>query len=189
MDINLPTDVLRTFVAIADSGSFTQAAEQVYRTQSAVSQQVQRLEQSVGKSLFVREGRTTRLTNDGESLLGYARRILKLHDEAVSTFFQPDIEGTVSFGLADDYVTSFLAPILSRFASSHPRVQMEIRCEPSKQLVPLVERGKLDVALISCMPGMPQAQIVRQEQGVWAASEAYLIPEDEPIPLALFEPG
>ena len=189
MDTNLPTDVLRTFVAIADTGSFTKAAERVFRTQSAVSQQVQRLEQLLGKPLFVREGRMARLTNEGESLLGYARRILKLQDEAVSAFSQPDIEGTVSFGLADDYVTSFLPPILSKFAASHPRVQMEIRCEPSKQLVTLVEKGKLDVALISWMPGMPRGPVVRQEQGVWAASEAYVIPEDEPIPIALFEDG
>lgn len=189
MDINLPTDVLRSFVAVADTGSFTQAASRVFRTQSAISQQIQRLETSVGQTLLLREGRNTRLTAEGESLLGYARRILKLHDEAVSAIAEPDMEGVVRFGIPDDYAARFLPPILTSFAASYPRVKLELLCEPSTQLVPAIENGSLDVAIISWRQGMPQPEVVRREHGAWATSKDHLVHEDTVLPVALFEPG
>jgi DNA-binding transcriptional LysR family regulator len=122
MPLNLDTDLLRTFVAIADSGSFTRAGELVHRTQSAVSMQVKRLEEALGKPVFQRQGRTVALTAEGEALLGYARRILKLHEEAVATLTRPDLVGTVRIGIPDDYVMRFLPGILTRFAQAYPRV-------------------------------------------------------------------
>ncbi|MDA0239905.1 MAG: LysR family transcriptional regulator [Proteobacteria bacterium] len=189
MDINLPTDVLRSFVAVADTGSFTQAAGRVFRTQSAVSQQIQRLEASIGQTLLLREGRHARLTAEGESLLGYARRILKLHDEAVSAIAEPDMEGVVSFGMPDDYAAGFLPPILTSFAASYPRVRLELICEPSSQLVPAIQSGALDVAIISWRQGMPQPEVVRREHGAWATSKEHLVHEEDVLPVALFEPG
>src|SRR5699024_7858577 len=97
----LDTDVLRTFVTIAECGSFTRAARQVFRTPSALSMQIKRLEEMLGQTLFVREARQVRLTPEGEILLGYGRRLLKLNEEAVAQFLAPTISGRVGFGTTD----------------------------------------------------------------------------------------
>ncbi len=123
MDFN--TDLLRTFVAIADSGGFTRAAQLVHRTQSAVSMQMKRLEEGLKRPLFERDGRTVALTPEGEMLLQYARRILQLHEEAVSTITQPEMIGMVRIGTPDDY-GSFLPSILARYAQCYPKVQVEV---------------------------------------------------------------
>lgn len=189
MDANIPTDVLRSFVAIADTGSFTQAATQVFRTQSAVSQQINKLEDIVGRPVFLREGRSITLTTEGDSLLAYARRILKLHDEALAAIAEPDVEGIVRFGMPDDYVARFMPPILSRFARQYPRVQVELTCESSIKLAGKIADEVIDIALITVMPGLPRAEIVRRETVHWATSPHHLVHEEDPLPIAVFEPG
>ncbi len=187
--MNIPTEVLRSFVAIADTGSFTQAATQVLRTQSAVSQQIQKLEDLIGRAVFTRDGRTISLTGEGEALLAYARRILKLHDEAVAAIVEPDIEGSVRFGIPDDYVSRFMPPILAGFARSHPRVQIEITCAPSVRLAPMIAASEIDIALITATPGAPKMETVRREPVSWAVSPHHLIHEEDPLPVAVFQPG
>jgi DNA-binding transcriptional LysR family regulator len=187
MDINIPTDVLRTFVAIADTGSFTQAADKVFRTQSAVSQQVNKLEQTVGKDLFLREGRNVKLTPDGNEFVGYARRILKIHDEAVSVFTEPHLEGLVRFGIPDDYVEAFLPRILTSSAEAFPRIQFEIECQSSEDLVELLINDRLDIALITNHPGFPKGDIVSHQPVVWVTSPTHFVHEEDPMPVALFE--
>ncbi|MFQ5995266.1 MAG: LysR substrate-binding domain-containing protein [Acidiferrobacterales bacterium] len=189
MGANFDTDLLRTFVAIADSGSFTRAGEVVHRTQSAVSMQVKRLEDAVGKPVFEREGRSVALTPEGEALLGYARRILKLHEEAVATLTQPEMVGTVRVGTPDDYVLRFLPGILKRFAQAYPRVQVAVHCDPSASLIGLLETREIDLALITCGPGQERGEVVRRDPVVWATSERHLVHEEEPLPLALFQKG
>lgn len=189
MDINIPTDVLRTYVAIADTGSFTQAADRVFRTQSAVSQRVNRLEQAVGKALFVREGRAVRLTTDGGALLGYARRILKLHDEALTVIGEPDVEGQVRFGIPDDYAIKYLPPILSTYAAAYPRVELEVYCRPTTELLEMTGPGAPDICLISGGHGRPETEMVRSERTIWATSEKHFVHEEDPLPIALYEPG
>jgi DNA-binding transcriptional LysR family regulator len=186
---NLDTDLLRTLVAIADSGSFTRAGELVHRTQSAVSMQVKRLEEAVGKPVFQRDGRSVLLTSEGEALLGYARRILKLHEEAVATLMQPELVGTVRVGTPDDYVMRFLPGILTRFAQDYPRIQVEVHCDPSYALLPRLDQGELDLALVTCQPGKESGEILRREPTVWATSERHLAHEEDPLPLALFQKG
>jgi len=187
MDINIPTDVLRTFVAIADTGSFTQAADQVFRTQSAVSQQVNKLEKTIGKDLFSREGRSVKLTPDGNEFIGYARRILKLHDEAISVFAEPHLEGLVRFGIPDDYVEAYLQRILSSSAEAFPRIQFEIECQSSEELVEKLDQGRLDIALITNRPGFPKGDIVSRQAVVWVTSPTHFAHEEDPMPVALFE--
>jgi DNA-binding transcriptional LysR family regulator len=189
MTIQLDPDVLRTFVAIVDGGGFTQAAKQVHRTQSAVSMQVRRLEESLDQVLFERDGRGVRLAPDGEALLGYARRLLKLHDEAVAALTRPDLSGLVRIGTPDDYVDRFLPEILARFARAFPRVQVEVNCEPSVNLWRMLAEERLDLALITCRPGMESGEVLRREPVVWAAAERHLAYEQEPLPLALFQSG
>jgi len=188
MDVNIPTDVLRTFVAIADTGSFTSAADQVYRTQSAVSQQVNKLEQTVGKQLFERDGRKMKLTPSGSDFIGFARRILKLHDEAIAVFTEPHLEGLVRFGIPDDYVEAYLPQILSSSAEAFPRIQFEIECQSSEELVDELKQGRLDIVLITNRPDYPKGDIVSRQSVVWITSPTHLVHEEDPLPVALFEP-
>ncbi len=191
MTAQLDPDLLRTFVAIVDAGGFTQAAKQVHRTQSAVSMQVRRLEETLGRALFQRDGRGVQLAPDGEALLGYARRLLKLHDEAVATLSRPDLFGLVRIGTPDDYVDRFLPEILARFARAFPRVQVEVNCETSVNLHRLLAEERLDLAVVTagCTPGGETGEVLRREPIVWATAERHLAHELEPLPLALFQSG
>ena len=189
MPSTLDTDQLQTFVAIANTGGFTRAAEMVHRSQSAVSMQMKRLEESVGQPLFEKAGRGMRLTRDGEILLNYARRILKLHDEAVMTLRRPDMVGSVRIGIPDDYVAAYLPGILTSFASAYPMVQVEVICEPSEYLMASTQKGKVDLAIVTELPGNEKGQILRRESTVWATSRGHFAHEVEPLPLVLFQQG
>ncbi|MGE7993842.1 LysR substrate-binding domain-containing protein [Pseudomonas sp. NPDC089554] len=181
---SLDADVLRTFVAIAEQGGFTRAGEVVNRTQSAVSMQMKRLEEDIlQRQLFERDGRQVRLTAEGQVLLGYARRILKLHGEVFNTLRMPHMVGVVRIGTPDDYAMRFLPNILSSFAQRYPLIQVEVHCEPSKQLM---QRQDLDLTIITCEPGSEVGQLLRQERLVWAAAQGYCPQEQRPMPLAMF---
>ncbi len=130
----LDADQLKTFVAIADTGSFTRAAEIVFKTQSAVSMQMKRLEERVGRPLFGRDGRHAKLTEDGERLLDYARRIVRLNLECVASFADADLKGRIRLGVPDDYADRYLPEILARFAHSNPRAEVTVVCEPTPML-------------------------------------------------------
>lgn len=192
---NLPLleiDLLRTFVAIAESGSFSHAAKIVLRTPSAVSMQIKRLEELLGRSVFVRNGRAVHLTAEGEALLSYARRILRLSDEAVGLFRAPDIEGVVRFGTPDDFGTRFLPNILNRFAKSHPAVDIDVKVDMSTVLTDQVARGTLDLSLITTAYGADARQLgerVFTEPIVWAGLEGGVAYERRPLPVALSVKG
>jgi len=176
--------VLRTFVAIAEQGGFTRAGEVVNRTQSAVSMQMKRLEEDIlQRPLFEREGRQVRLTAEGQVLLGYARRILKLHGEVFNTLRMPHMVGLVRIGTPDDYAMRFLPSILSSFAKAYPLVQVEVHCDTSRQLM---LRKDLDLTIVTREPGNEIGQLLRQERLVWAAAEGFCPHEQRPMPLALF---
>lgn len=189
MPSTLDTDLLQTFVAIADTGSFTRAAEVVHRSQSAVSMQMKRLEESIDHPLFEKIGRGLNLTRDGEVLLNYARRILKLHEEAVVTLRRPDVSGSVRMGIPDDYVAAYLPEILTRFANAYPLVQVEVICEPSESLTESSRKGKVDLAIVTELPGNEEGQVLRREKTVWATSGSHLAHETDPLPLVLFQQG
>lgn len=186
MNRNLDIDLLRTLVAIADAGSFTAAAERVGRTQSAVSMQMRRLEEQLERPLFDRDGRSVTFTATGQDLLVYARRILRLQDAALSSLRQPEMEGVVRIGIPDDYVGVFMPPILARFAQSHPRVQVDLRCDTSDRLRDTIMAGEIDLAVVTCGALTDESQPLRKESVVWAAPRDHRV-EDEPVlPLALF---
>ena len=181
---SIDTELLRTFVAIADHGGFTRAGEVVNRTQSAVSMQMKRLEEDlIQRPLFQKDGRTVSLTIEGQVLLGYARRILKLHGEVFNTLREPHMVGVVKIGSPDDYVMRFLPGILQRFAQAYPLVQIEVHCEPSKQLL---LRQDLDLSIVTREPGTEIGQILRQERFVWMVAQGFYPHEQNPIPLAMF---
>jgi len=181
---SIDSELLRTFVAIADQSGFTRAAQALNRTQSAVSMQMKRLEDDVvQRALFQRDGRQLRLTAEGQVLLGYARRILNLHSEVLSTLREPHMVGSVRIGTPDDYVMRFLPGILSRFAQSYPLVQVEVHCESSAQLL---QRQDLDLSIVTRKPGDEIGQLLRQERFVWAEAVGFSPSEQSTMPLAMF---
>lgn len=185
----LDLDQLKTFVAICEAGSFTRAAEVVHKTQSAVSMQIRRLEERVGKPLFARDGRSSKLTDDGERLLAYARRMMRLNDEALSAFGEHELTGRVRLGTPDDYADRFLPEILARFSRSNPRVEVTVVCEPSPQLVELMHQHELDVAIITYVREKGPAEVVRREPLLWVTSQRHAVHEEPIVPLALGRPN
>jgi DNA-binding transcriptional LysR family regulator len=187
---SLDVDLLRTLVAIADTGSFNRAARAVFRTPSAVSMQMKKLEDQVGRPLFAKDGRSVALTPDGEALLGYGRRILKLAEEALSRFRGPEIEGTIRLGTPDDYAVRYLPDILARFAASHPNVEVDVSCTGSSDLIAQLDEGSIDVALVSTgMAQQSSGMVVHREQLVWAGLRHGLAHERRPLPLAVSHVG
>lgn len=185
-------ELYRTFVVIAETSSFTKASDLVGRTPSAVSMQIKKLETLLGVAVFAREGRTVRLTPEGEGLLGYARRILMLNEEAVSLFVSPEVEGEVRFGAPSDFGTRLLPNILSRFARSHPGVNVDVHLDGSPKLDEMVKKGALDLALFTARPGTGLAtggEVVFTEPLVWVGLEGGIAYERDPLPLAVSTPG
>lgn len=184
----LEIDLLKTFAAIARTGSFSRAAQAVNRTPSAVSMQMKRLEEIVGRALFAKDGRNVVFTEAGDELLGYARRILRLNEEALARFRCADTAGMVRLGTPDDYATRFLPKILARFAASHPLVQVDVDCRPSSELAGRLEAGQIDIALISAGLGCnvpTSGTIVHREKLVWAGVRYGEAHERRPLPLAV----
>lgn len=184
----LDVDQLRTFVAIADSGSFTRASDIVHKTQSAVSMQMKRLEERVGRSIFERDGRGSKLTDDGERLLDYARRIVRLNLECVSSFCDTDLVGRVRLGLPDDYADRYLPEILANFSRSNPRSEVTVMCEPTPMLIDRVQDGELDLAIITHTDRGIASEVIRSEQLLWVTSARHAIHEETPLPLAMGRP-
>jgi DNA-binding transcriptional LysR family regulator len=189
MFATLEPELLRSFVAIAETGGFTAAAHRVHRTQSAVSMQIKRLEEMLGRALFAREGRTVRLTRDGEMLLSHARRILQAHREALAAFAQEQLAGEVTLGAPDDYASTFLPRGLARFAEAHPQVHLNFVCQPSVELVRRLDERTIDLALVTQGSGERGGTLLLRECLVWVTSATLRAHEQDPLPLAIFEPG
>lgn len=187
----LEPDVLRTFVAIAETGSFTTAASMVFRTPSAVSMQIKKLEDVLGRSVFTRDARNVRLTSDGEVLLSYARRLLAINREAVSKFVMPDISGVVRFGSPDDYGERILPDVLKRFSKSHPSVAVDVVIDQSANLKKRMENRTLDITLLTCTEtGVPDgSEVMLSEPMVWVGAAGGCAHMREPLPVSLWEEG
>jgi DNA-binding transcriptional LysR family regulator len=186
---NIDVDLLKTFLAIADTGSFTRAAEEVNKTQSAVSMQMKRLEELTGRPLFARDGRSNRLTADGDRLVEYARRIVALHDEAVSVFTRPELTGTLRFGTPDEYAERFLPEILARFSRTHPLVQVDVECLNSGPLYERTRNGELDLALVTLGCNDRSGELVRSEPLVWVTSARHGTHMLDILPVAISQIG
>ncbi len=185
MSAPLDIDQLHTFVAIVDTGSFTKAADRVFKTQSAVSMQMRRLEERVGKQLFMKDGRGNKLTAEGDKLLNYARRIIRLNNEAMAAFDDNRLEGMLRIGTPDDYADRYMPEIIGRFAKTHPNVELYIVCEPSPSLAEKMARGELDIALVTHNPRLRVSDVVRTEPLCWVASANHPLKDDAPVPLAV----
>lgn len=184
-------DLLRSFVLIAEGGSFTRAATAVGRTQSAVSMQIRRLEETLGQPLLLRGPRGVETTPHGAWLLERARRLLAMHDEIVATFRTPAVSGTVRLGTPDDYALRWLPGILARFAEVHPAVEVVVTCAPSNELVQRLEQDEIDLTLLS--GGNERSGMIGQplwHAGLrWIGSQAHATHRRSPIPLATAQPA
>jgi DNA-binding transcriptional LysR family regulator len=165
---------LKSFVAIAETGTFGQAAEAVNRTQSALSLQIKKLEEQLGCELFDRTHRRVVLTPQGEIFLGYAKRMIQLQWEAFSRLREPDVEGEIRFGTPEDFATHYLPGVLASFRQHHPRVQLNVACDLTLNLIDGFHRGEFDVILAKRDPQRVKGGTkVWREPLVWAAADGY----------------
>lgn len=187
---NLPMDLLRTFVTINDLGGFTQAGELLGRSQPAVSLQVKRLEELVAVQLFTRS-QGLRLTEEGQMLYGFARKILDLNDTAVSRLMAPAVSGSVRLGIPNDFEVSFLPMMLSKFSRAYPNVMLDVSSDLSVNLRRDYHRGAYDMAM--SMDEYPSSQIPEGDAIVesltWVSGPAFRLDPAEPVPLVLYPKG
>ncbi|WP_217578595.1 LysR family transcriptional regulator, partial [Mesorhizobium sp. GbtcB19] len=180
--------LLATFVRAAHSGTLSATAAQVGLTQSAVTMQIQRLEDALGgQSLFHRSGSGVRLTGSGERFLAYAERILKIHDEAVSAFSGKGLQGAIIFGSPECYLSAFFPTLLRSFGSLYPDIEIKVVSAPTVELHKLLHARQVDLALVSIPDASASKEVVRTEAMVWVGSKPTLELHDfgETVPLAL----
>lgn len=183
---DLQLDWLKCFVAAVDAGSLSGAAAEIHRSQSAVSMQIKKLEDAAGHRLLERGPRALALTLEGQTLLGYARRMLELESEAQSALSQEVVTGVVRMGVPDDYARRYLTPVLKRYAPRHGGVEIQLSCEQSTSLIPRVSAGELDLALVS-RDHARRGTLLFHEPMVWVGSPQFDIWTRDPLPIAVYE--
>ncbi len=184
--MHLDSDLLRTFVAVSDTGSFTRAAELVGRTQSAISLQMKRLEALAGGVLFERGSRGVAPTRLGTDLLTNARRVVSLLEETSLALKAPPLMGPVRLGLPEEYGHAVLARALGAFAGRHPNVEVTVRYGPSSENRSRINEGKLDLAVLFDWQDMPGGETLRHDPTVWVTTDVHRIHERSPLPIALY---
>lgn len=177
---------LEMLITVADLGGFTAAADKLGRTQSAVSTRIADLEQDIGKRLLERGARGVTLTEAGEKLVGHARRWLHQEKLMLNDIKGLPALGRVRLGMPDDYVDVFLRPIVARFAREHPQLEIEVRCDLSRQIEADFSQGRFDLAVITRDHLKPTGELLRAEPMVWVAARSHRPEDDDPLPLALF---
>ncbi len=183
---HLDGDALATLVAVVDAGGFTAAAHRIGRTQAGVSNAIARLEDKLGKKLFDRSRRGLHLTETGEILIGFARRMIAIEDEALAALQPEALTGRVRVGMPDDYLGVFGTPLIERFSAQNPRIQVEILCYFSSELETRVDQGEIDIAIITRGNDPAKGEFLRHEPLVWCASQDGRPELQKPLPLALF---
>jgi len=185
---DLQLDWLRAFVAVVDAGSLTAAAPHVHRSQSALSMQLKKLEDTVGRAVLTRGPRHLELTPTGVELLGYARRMLELHTEARAALKGAALTGRVNLGVPDDYAAAYLTPVLRSFATRHAGVEITLVCEQSTLLIPKLSRGELDLAVVT-RDKPNRGTLLFGEPLVWVGASQHEAWRRDPLPIAVYEPG
>lgn len=189
----LTLDQLRSFLLVAELRSFTRAADEQQRTQTALSRQISTLEDVFGERLLVRSrGHVSGLTDAGQRLLRHARQILATVDEAWESLQKPTIQGRIRVGVMDDVNVSWLNELLSQFKSVYPGCQVQAVSDFSVRLAQRLEAGELDLALLKHLRGTPRppgARLLWQEPLRWARGAGFHWDESVPLPLVLFHEG
>jgi DNA-binding transcriptional LysR family regulator len=180
-------ELLRTFLAVAQSLSFTRAAANLGLGQPTVSQHVRKLEDAVGRPLFVRDTRSVTLTVDGEAMAGFARSILAAHEQAVGYFTGSGLSGRIRFGVTDDLALTPVPSILRDFRQLYPRIDLELTVSQSSALQRRVESGHLDVAFVKQAPGEEHGRLVRRDRLVWAAAPGTKLEAGQRVALVVYQ--
>ncbi len=184
----LDLDSLRTLVMIADTGSFTNAAEELDKTQSAISMQMRRMEDKLERTIFRREGRHSKLTEDGELLLRHARQMLQLNDETLAMFSEREVVGKVRLGLAEGIDETRTAKIILEFTKNNPKAEASIVCAPAADLRNALDAGELDLAIIGSLADEAESNdgnVLSSERLVWAAGNSFKLAAEKELPLAV----
>ncbi|MCB6179078.1 LysR family transcriptional regulator [Rhodobacter sp. Har01] len=182
----LDIDTLAAFVSIVDTGSFTLAGHRVGKSQAAVSAAIVRLEERVGHRLLNRTARTLSLTAEGELLCGYARRLLALEQDAIAAMGGVPGTGRVRLGMPDDYIGLFGVSVMEHFSMRHKDVAVEVVCEFSHDLEPMVQNGEIDLAIVTRRAGDTHGELLKRERQHWCAAVNAFPERQEELPLALF---
>jgi len=180
--------LLRAFVAVCETGGFTRAAERLHLTQSAVSHQIRRLEEQVGRPLLYRTTRKLTLTEDGEDFLRHAEQILQGQDALTRRFQSSTASGAISLGVPENFIGDRLPQLLGRFARSYPAVRLEVSVSVCLDLRAKVDAGELDLAVAITRSDAKGGTVLRQTQFVWAAADTFRRPQDSSLPFALSPP-
>jgi len=184
MSDRLDLDLVRAFLAVARAGSFTLAGEALFRSQSAISLQIRRLEAVLGERLFHRTARAVILTPAGERFMAHAKRLIAAHDDALAAFREDEMAGRVRLGTPEDFATAHLPRALARFSGAHPGVQLEVTCDLTLNLMDRYRAGGLDIALVKREPAaVLDGQRVWSEPLVWTADapETFIRPGLVPL--------
>ena len=182
--VNLPTDLLRTFITVVELGGHSKAGAALGRSQPAISLQIGRLEELVKAQLLTQEGRAIHPTPAGEALLSYAREMVRTNDEAVNYFHRTDRSGVLRIGLPTDYAVAFLQNTLTHFMQENPSVDLEIHCDLSRELHKMLRAEDLDLIIATMQsPRMPYLSRSWVEQPIWAASKTWADDPARPLPL------
>jgi DNA-binding transcriptional LysR family regulator len=187
--MNLDITQLRAFVAVAEHKSFSKASQKLFRVQSAISQQIQKLENTLGTELFVRDRRGLQLTARGDTMLAYAMKILEINDQAVITLTGESPKGLVRVGTSDTYASRFFSDILKACSVRFPDIEIEVHCGYSSQLWLLYEANEIDVVLTQGCPSSISSELLYSEPLAWVCSRDSSIFSQDPVPLALFTKG
>ncbi|MBP6563768.1 MAG: LysR family transcriptional regulator [Neisseriaceae bacterium] len=179
---------LRSFVAVTQSGSMTDAAKILFRSQSAISMHIKHIETVLQRQVFLREGRSLLMTPIGHELLGYAQTILTTHAAALQALVGSAVAGKISLGIPDDYAPEYLPQVLSLFTEKYPAIELSLICEPSSALIPKIEANELDLAIIS-RDHDGQGTFLFKEPLLWLGAEAYPVWQKRPLPIAMYEFG
>lgn len=184
---DLEPDLLRTFVAISEEGSFRRGAARVGRSQSAISTQIQRLEQTIGEPLFIRQKPAIKLTRKGNALLVHAHRILRLQEEAFFDLTENPANEVLRFGIPDDYANGLLPRILAEFSAEQPMADISVVCATSARLEHLIHQNELDVAVSSRQGISAAGTFLKNEPIVWVSAPAHTPETRRTVPLAVFQ--
>ncbi|MEF9604021.1 LysR substrate-binding domain-containing protein [Paracoccus sp. PXZ] len=187
---NLPTDLLRTFIAVIELGGHSRAGAALGRSQPAISLQVKRLEDLVRTPLLMQVGRTIIPTPAGEALLSYAREMVRINDEAIGYFRRSEESGVLRIGLPTDYAVAFLQDTLTRHIRDHGGSELEVRCDLSRGLHQQLRADELDIIVaVMANERMPYLSRTWVEQPIWAASNDFALPAGAPVPLGAHPEG
>ncbi|MEP7452169.1 LysR family transcriptional regulator [Phyllobacterium sp. SB3] len=187
MKLPLDSELLRVFAAVAQNGNVTRAAEQIGRTQSAVSIQIKRLEEILGESLFERGSRGVTLTSQGRALLSNANRIISLLDETAASIRAKPLGGPVRIGIPEEYGYTVLPRALAAFANQHPNVEVTVKCGYSSAQIAALEADELDLAVIFDQQQPPVGEVLFVDPTVWVTSDTHCVHENDVVPIAIYE--